>query len=100
VVVARKLAIATRLIKPGRVSKFFQRKLVTTGGVKPALWRLVRGPLPRGVFFDRSAGVLYGYPARAGRYRVTVEATDTLGVKALKTFRIAVFAAPKTKKKR
>lgn len=98
VVIAQKLTIVTRLILPGRVAKFFQRKLATAGGVKPALWRLARGPLPRGVFFDRGAGVFYGYPAKAGVYRVTVEATDALGVKALKTYRIVIAAAPKLTK--
>jgi hypothetical protein len=97
IMIARKLAVATRIIKPGRVSKFFQRKLATSGGVKPTVWRLVRGPLPRGVFFDRGVGAFYGYPTRAGVYRVTVGATDTLGVKALKKFRIVILGAPKTK---
>lgn len=94
VVIAPKLAIATRLVKPGRVARFFQRKLATRGGIRPALWRLVRGPLPRGVFFDRGVGAFYGYPAKPGRFRVTVEATDSLGVKATKTLRIRILAAP------
>lgn len=98
IVVAEKLAIATRLVKPGRVGKFFQRKLATTGGMKPVLWRLARGPLPRGLFFDRGAGTLYGYPRRAGVYRVTFEATDALGVKALKTLRITIVGLPAPKK--
>ena len=96
--IAEKLTISTRVVAPGRVGKFFQRKLATTGGMKPALWRLVRGPLPRGVFFDRGAGVLYGYPTRPGVFRVTVEATDSLGVKALKTLRIVIIAPPAPKK--
>jgi hypothetical protein len=98
VVIAAKLAISTRLLKPGRVNKFFQRKLATTGGMKPTLWRVVRGPLPRGVFLDRGAGVLYGYPTRAGTFRVTLEATDTLGVKALKTLRLVIVGLPPTKR--
>jgi large repetitive protein len=98
IVVAPKLAIKTRLIKPGRVGKFFQRKLATLGGIKPAEWRLVRGPLPRGVFFDRTVGVLYGYPTRFGSWRATFEATDAFGVKAKKTLRILIAPAPKPKK--
>jgi len=94
VVIAPKLVISTRLVAPGRVAKFFQRKVVTSGGMKPTLWRLVRGPLPRGVFFDRGVGVFYGYPAKAGLFRVTVEATDSLGVKARKMLRIRILAAP------
>jgi large repetitive protein len=98
IAVAPKLAISTRLIKPGRVDKFFQRKLATLGGIKPLEWRLVRGPLPRGIFFDRMAGTLYGYPTRFGVFRATFEATDTFGVKAKKTLRILIAPAPKPKK--
>jgi hypothetical protein len=94
IVVAPKLTIATSLIPPLRVGKFFQRKLTTVGGVKPATWRLVRGPLPRGVFFDRFAGVLYGYPTRPSVARATFEAKDAFGVIARKTFRIVVLSAP------
>ena len=97
--VAPKITISTRLIKPGRVDRFFQRKLATAGGIKPAEWRLARGPLPRGVFFDRLAGTLYGYPTRAGSWRVTFEATDSLGVVARKTLRVFILAAPKPKSK-
>ena len=99
IVVARKLAISTRLIKPGRVDRFFQRKLKTLGGVQPTEWRLVRGQLPRGVFFDRTAGELYGYPTRAGSRRVTFEATDSFGVAARRTLRIVILPAPKSKTK-
>ena len=83
-----------RLLLPARVGSFFQRKLATVGGVKPAVWRLARGPLPRGVRFDRFAGVLYGYPDAAGSLRVTFEATDSFGVMARKTLRIIVLPAP------
>jgi hypothetical protein len=98
VTIAPKLRISTRLIKPGRVDKFFQRKLATLGGIKPTTWRAIRGKLPRGVLLDRAAGTLYGYPTRAGSFRVTFQATDELDVKALKTLRILIVAAPKKKK--
>jgi hypothetical protein len=98
IAVAAKLAVATRLVKPGRVLRYFQRKLATTGGMKPTTWRVVRGPLPRGVRLDRTTGVLSGFPRRPGTFRVTFEATDALGVKALKTLRITIVAAPKPKK--
>ena len=92
--VSPKLTISTTLIPPVRVGKFFQRKLTTSGGVKPTSWRLVRGPLPRGVFFDRFAGVLYGYPTRPSGARATFEAKDAFGVVARKTLRIVVLPAP------
>jgi hypothetical protein len=63
------------------------------GGVQPpAAWRLFRGPLPRGIRFDRTLGTLSGTPKIAGRYRVTFEATDALGVVSKKTLTIFVTA--------
>ena len=96
IVVVPKLTISTRLVVPARVGKFFQRRLTTLGGVKPAVWRIARGPLPRGVFLDRYAGVLYGYPSRPGTSRVLFEAKDAYGVIARKMLRVTVLPAPKT----
>ena len=100
IVVAAKLAISTLLLKPGRVGKLYATKVTTIGGVKPATWRIFRGPLPRGVRFDRTTGRLSGIPTRPGRFRVTFEATDALGVTAKKTLSILVVAAPKPKTKK
>ncbi len=98
VVIAAKLAISTRLVAPGRVGKLFQRKLVTTGGIKPTSWRVILGPLPRGVVLNRVTGVISGVPKKPGVYRVTFEATDGLDVTAQKTLRIVIAAAPPKKK--
>ena len=97
IVIAPKLAFATLLLRPGKVGKLYGAKLRTLGGVKPATWRIVRGPLPRGVRFDRFTGTLFGTPKKAGSYRVTFEATDALGIKATKTLRIVIASAPKPK---
>ena len=98
IVIAAKLAISTLLLKPGKVGKLYATKVATIGGVKPAMWRIFRGPLPRGVRFDRTTGRLFGIPTRPGRFRVTFEATDALGVTAKKTLSIVVAAKPKPKK--
>ena len=95
ILIAQKLAISTRLFRPARQGFYYQAKLNTVGGVLPRTWRIVRGPLPRGIRFDRSAGLLFGIPTRPGRFRVTFEATDALGVKAKKTLAIVVVAKPK-----
>jgi large repetitive protein len=92
IVVAEKLAISTLVLKPGKVGRLYAAKLKTLGGVKPASWRVVRGPLPRGIRFDRSVGTLSGTPKMAGRYRITFEATDALGVVSKKTLTIFVMA--------
>ena len=53
IVVAEKLAVSTLLLRPGRVGKLYGATVKTIGGVKPVAWRISRGPLPRGVRFDR-----------------------------------------------
>jgi large repetitive protein len=90
IVVADKLSISTLVLRPGKVGKLYAARLKTFGGVRPAAWRLFRGPLPRGIRFDRSLGTLAGTPKIAGRYRVTFEATDALGVVSKRTFSIVV----------
>ena len=97
IVVAPKLAFATLLLRPGKVGKLYGAKVKTLGGVRPVTWRILLGPLPRGVRFDRTTGTLFGTPKKPGSYRVTFEATDVLGVKAAKTLRIVVAPAPKPK---
>ena len=99
IVVAEKLTVSTLLLRPGKVGKLYQAKLRAIGGIKPVSWRITRGPLPRGVRFDRITGQLSGIPKRAGSFRVTFQATDELGVLAAKTLRIVVAAAPKPKPK-
>jgi hypothetical protein len=102
ILIAQKLAISTLLLRPAKQGIYYQAKISTVGGVLPRTWRIVKGPLPRGIRFDRTLGLLYGIPTRPGRFRVTIEATDTLGVKAKKTLSIVVIkkvvkkpAAPK-----
>ena len=94
IIVAEKLSISTLLLRPGKVGFYYQAKLATSGGILPRTWKVVRGPLPRGIRFDRLVGVLYGIPTRPGRWRVTFEATDALGVKAKKTLQIIIAAPP------
>jgi hypothetical protein len=90
IVVAEKLAITTALFRPAKVGKLFGAKLKTFGGVKPTSWTITAGQLPRGVRFTRSLGVLAGMPKKAGRYRVTFEASDALGVVSKKTLALNV----------
>ena len=90
--VASRLAISTLKLRTGKVGRLYRAKVVATGGVLPRKWKIVLGPLPRGIRFDKTLGVLSGTPTRPGRYRVTFEATDGLKVKALKTLVIEVLA--------
>jgi hypothetical protein len=92
IVVAAKFSISTLVLRPAKVGKLYSAKLKTLGGVKPTSWRLFRGPLPRGIRFDRFLGTLSGTPKFAGRYRVTFQATDALGVVSKRTLTILVTA--------
>ena len=94
VLVAEELAVSTLVLRPGMVGKLYGASVKTLGGIKPVSWRISRGPLPRGVRFDRLTGKLAGVPKRAGSFRVTFEATDELGVVATKTLRILIAPAP------
>ncbi len=92
--VAAKLTSHDAAAKPARVGKLYRLRLRTTGGVAPLKWKVAKGPLPKGVKLDKATGVLSGKPTKAGRYRITVEATDGLKVKATKSFTIVVQQAP------
>ena len=92
-VVAPRLAVSTLVLKPAKVGRLFRAKVVATGGVLPKAWKLTRGPLPRGVRFDRTLGVLSGTPTKPGAYRLTFQITDGLKVVAVKTLRLTVLDA-------
>ena len=81
-IVAERLAIKSARLKPGKVGRFMSRKVATFGGIAPTRTKLTRGPLPRGIFFDRLSGIFVGTPAKAGTWRIRVEVIDSLGVKA------------------
>jgi hypothetical protein len=88
--VAAKLTISTLLVSPAKVGRLYRSKLATAGGVLPKLWKVTTGPLPRGILFDRTLGLLSGTPTKPGRYRVTFAATDALKVTSTKTLVINV----------
>ena len=96
--VAERLAVVPQRLRPARVGRFYQVRLKTTGGVQPATWRVKRGPLPRGMRFDRQLGLLYGTPTRARTYRMQFEARDALRVRSTGTVTLVVKAAPKPSK--
>jgi hypothetical protein len=90
--VAARLTISTTKLRPGKVGRVYRAKLATKGGVLQKKWKVTSGPLPRGIRLDRTLGVLSGTPTKPGRYRVTVEATDALKVKAVKKLVVEVLA--------
>lgn len=91
--IATRLAISTRALRPGTVGHVYHARLVATGGLAPKSWRVVGGSLPPGVRLDRTRGFLAGTPTRAGSYRVTLQVLDDLGVKSTRSLVIVVRAA-------
>ena len=90
--VAPRLTVRTLKLRKGKVGRLYRAKVVATGGVLPKKWKITKGPLPRGIRFDRTLGVLSGTPKRPGRYRVAFEARDGLKVVAKKTLLIEILA--------
>jgi hypothetical protein len=85
IVVAPRLAIATKKLKAGKVGTLYRAKFASKGGFAPVSWRVKRGPLPKGIRFDRTTGSLVGIPVKAGTWAITIEGVDVLGVKASTT---------------
>ena len=94
---AERIAVVAQRFRPAKVGRFYQARLRSTGGVEPAIWRIKRGPLPRGISFDRERGLFYGTPTRARTYRIQVEIQDSLRVRSASTVTLVVKAAKKPK---
>lgn len=91
--VVPRLAIVRPLaLRPVVVGRFLRLRVVTTGGVAPTTWTLM-GALPPGLRFDAATVTLSGIPRAPGRFRVTLLATDALGVKAKRSYLLVVLAA-------
>jgi hypothetical protein len=89
-VVAAELTIETVTLKPAKVGRAYRQKIARTGGVAPLEWKLLRGKLPKGVTLAKKLGLLLGTPTKAGKYRLTLQAVDSLNVKAQKTLTLVV----------
>jgi hypothetical protein len=95
ILVARRLAVVTRRLETGRVGRVYRSKLRSIGGVAPITWRIKRGPLPRGIRFDRTTGTFLGTPRKAGTWVIGVESVDELGVKVSTNVVVTIKPAPK-----
>jgi hypothetical protein len=77
-------------LKPAKVGKAYKMTVKTTGGAAPVKWKLLRGKLPKGIKFAKLTGTFVGKPKKAGTYRVTLQVTDSLGVKTQQVFTLVV----------
>jgi large repetitive protein len=96
IAVAKRLSVQTKRLKNAKVGRLYRSKLASTGGVAPVTWKLKRGPLPKGIRFDRATGSFAGVPTKAGTWVITVEITDALRVKATSNVFLVVAASPKS----
>jgi large repetitive protein len=85
-----KLAIAAPAKLKGTVGKALRFRLLTTGGVAPKAWTILRGKLPAGVAFGKKLGLFLGTPRKAGNYKLALQVVDALGAKSSKNITIAV----------
>lgn len=69
-------------------------KLTYTDVVKGDKVTWAAADLPAGVGFQRSSGLLYGWPAGAGTHTVTFKARGSLGTSDQKVLKLVVKAAP------
>jgi hypothetical protein len=89
-VVAPKLAIATKVLARAKAGRAFQARLRALGGVDPDTWTIVSGSLPVGLHLAKRTGVLSGTPRRAGTARIVVQVKDALGATSRATFTLKV----------
>jgi large repetitive protein len=87
-VVKPKLAFKTLKLKSAKTGGAYRSKILVTGGVAPLTWTAT-GKAPKGIRLGKT-GLLFGTPTKAGRYRITVTVTDSLGAVAKKTLTLVV----------
>jgi hypothetical protein len=88
--VVPKLATAPRTAAAAKIGQALRIRLVTSGGVHPLTWKIVRGSLPAGVRLASRTGRLVGTARKAGTSRVVLEVKDALGAIARTTLVLRV----------
>jgi hypothetical protein len=88
--IASQLSIRTARLPSATVGGPYRARLASGGGLAPTQWRVVHGPLPRGIRLDATTGVLSGTARVVGVSRCTFEVRDRLGARSTKAFRLTV----------
>lgn len=89
-VVRPRLAIATGALKTAVAGHAYRSALSSRGGLPAVRWSIARGSLPGGLKLAARTGAISGSPTRAGAFRFTVRARDTLGATATKALVLRV----------
>ena len=86
VAVAAKLAVVKKALPVVKIGKLYKGRLTAHGGATPLKWRVLGGRpgfLPAGIKLNAKTGEFSGIASgKTGLYRLRMQATDKLGVKA------------------
>jgi hypothetical protein len=86
VAVAAKLAVVKKALPVVKIGKLYKGRLTAHGGATPLKWRILGGRpgfLPAGIKLNAKTGEFSGIASgKTGLYRLRMQATDKLGVKA------------------
>lgn len=84
--VAAKLAVVKKALPIVKIGKVYKARLTALGGVTPRKWTILGGLpglLPKGITFNTKTGKFSGIATgKAGLYRLRMQVTDKLSVKA------------------
>jgi hypothetical protein len=87
------VVIATKSLKSGKVGKAYSDRLAvkTSSSDYSCTWSLVAGSLAgSGLSLDPWSGIIYGMPAKAGTWNLTVQAADNMGGKPQKNLVLTI----------
>jgi hypothetical protein len=83
------IAIASSIVPEGEVGNGYKAAVAVTGGVPPYSLTVAKGSLPPGLILNGLA--LSGTPAAAGRFKFTLQLTDSNNASVARPFTIRIF---------
>jgi hypothetical protein len=92
------IRIDSQSLPNGAVGIAYSVPMIASGGTKPYTWSHLPGsaPMPPGLDFSNSAGVIQGIPASSGIYSFAVRVMDATGLTADKVLTISIAPATVT----
>ena len=90
VVISAPAITITGTLANGSAGAEYAGILSASGGTSPYTWELTSGSLPTGLTLNAETGRITGIPRTAGTYTFKIQATDTDGLTASRTFTIKI----------